>query len=54
MLLAQHRRARRGARRAEAHIAIDDHSVSSAWDRMNQKVNHADAVSQARSRTVGR
>lgn len=53
LLLAKHRRARAGGQAAEAHNAINDHAVSSAWDRMNQKVNRADAVSQARTELLG-
>jgi phage shock protein A len=49
MLLAKHRRARAVKNAAEAHSNFDAQSSSSAWDRMNQKVNRAEAVGQARA-----
>jgi len=53
LLLAKHRRARAGVRAADAHEGINENAVSSAWDRMNQKVNRADAVGQARTELLG-
>ena len=53
LLLAKHRRARAAVRAADAHAGINENAVSSAWDRMNQKVNRADAVSQARTELLG-
>jgi phage shock protein A len=53
LLLAKHRRARATVKAATAHLAIDDGAASSAWDRMNQKVNRADAISQARTELLG-
>ncbi len=53
LLLAKHRRARAAGNAAEAHGAIHDNAASSAWDRMNQKVNRADAISQARTELLG-
>jgi phage shock protein A len=53
VLLAKHRRARATGHAAEAHGAINDSAASSAWDRMNQKVNRADAISQARTELLG-
>jgi phage shock protein A len=53
LLLAKHRRARATGHAAEAHNAINDDAASSAWDRMNQKVNRADAISQARTELLG-
>ena len=46
-------RARAAVRAADAHAGINENAVSSAWDRMNQKVNRADAVSQARTELLG-
>jgi phage shock protein A len=53
LLLAKHRRARAAVRAAEAHEGVNENAVSSAWDRMNRKVNRADAVSQARTELLG-
>jgi len=53
LLLAKHRRARGAGKAATAHNAINDNAASSAWDRMNQKVNRADAISQARTELLG-
>jgi len=53
LLLAKHRRARAASHASDAHGAINENAASSAWDRMNQKVNRADAVSQARTELLG-
>jgi phage shock protein A len=53
LLLAKHRRARTAGNAADAHNGLNENSSSSAWDRMNQKVNRADAVSQARTELLG-
>jgi phage shock protein A len=53
LLLAKHRRARAADNAAVAHTAINDQAASSAWDRMNHKVNRADAISQARTELLG-
>ncbi len=49
VLIAKHHRARAAGKAAEAHGNVDANSASTAWDRMNQKVNHAEAVSRARA-----
>jgi phage shock protein A len=53
LLLARHRRARTAANAADARAALDAASAASAWDRMNGKVNRAEALSQARSELLG-
>lgn len=53
LLIAKHHRARAAAKAAEAHLNLDANAASSAWDRMNHKVNHAEAVSQARAELLG-
>jgi phage shock protein A len=53
LLLAKHRRARAAGRAADARGGVNENAASSAWDRMRQKVNQADAVSQARTELLG-
>lgn len=53
LLLAKHRRARAARHAADAHSNFDAHSGSLAWDRMNDKVNRADAVGQAHAELLG-
>ncbi len=53
VLIAQHHRARSASKAAAAQLDVDANSTSGAWDRMNQKVNHAEAVSQARAELLG-
>jgi phage shock protein A len=53
LLMAKHRRARTGASAAEANLGLNSNSASSAWDRMGQKVNRAEAISQARNELLG-
>jgi len=53
VLLAKHRRAKAASRVAEAHANFEGNSVSPAWDRMNDKVNRADAFGQARAELLG-
>jgi phage shock protein A len=53
LLLAKHRRAKAARHAADAHTNFDTHLVSSAWDRMNEKVNRAEAVGQAHAELVG-
>ena len=53
MVLAKHRRARATGRAADAHAKFDTNSASPAWDRMNQKVNRAEALGQARAELLG-
>ncbi|MBZ5594491.1 MAG: PspA/IM30 family protein [Acidobacteriia bacterium] len=49
MLVAQHRRARALGKASDAQIAIGDDSKAAAFDRMQRKVMHSEAASQARS-----
>ena len=53
VLVAQHRRARALGKASDAGIAIGDGSKAAAFDRMQRKVMHAEAVSQAKSEMVG-
>ncbi|MEP6716032.1 MAG: PspA/IM30 family protein [Terriglobia bacterium] len=47
VLLAKHRRAKVTDKAAEAHLGMNAGAASSAWDRMNNKVNRAEAIGQA-------
>jgi phage shock protein A len=49
VLIAEHRRARAVGKAADAHSAIDGASHSSHFDRLESKVRHAGAVSQAKT-----
>jgi phage shock protein A len=49
LLLAQHRRARALGKASDAQLAIGDRSNVANFDRMRQKVQHSEAVSQAKS-----
>jgi phage shock protein A len=49
VLIAQHRRARALTRASDAQINIGDGSKAAAFDRVKEKVQHAEAVGQARS-----
>jgi phage shock protein A len=49
MLVAQHRRARALGKASDAQIAIGDDSKAAAFDRMQRKVMHSEAASQAKS-----
>jgi phage shock protein A len=49
MLVAQHRRARALGKASDAQIAIGDNSKAAAFDRMQRKVMHSEAASQAKS-----
>jgi len=53
MLLAQHRRARALGRASDARIAIGDNSAVRTFERMKEKVNRQEAVSQAKSELAG-
>jgi phage shock protein A len=53
LLIAKHHRARAAGKAAEAQLNLDANSASTAWDRMNHKVNHAEAVSRARAELLG-
>jgi len=49
MLVAQHRRARALGKASDARMAIGDDSKAAAFDRMQRKVMHSEAASQAKS-----
>ena len=49
VLIAQHRRARALTRASDARIQMGDTSKSAAFDRVKDRVQHAEAVSQAKS-----
>jgi phage shock protein A len=53
MLLARHRRTRASGKAADASLELNAGAASSAWDRMGQKVNRAEAVSLARTELLG-
>lgn len=53
LLLAKNRRARTASTAAEAHLGLNVNCAASAWDRMGQKVNRAEAISQARIELLG-
>jgi phage shock protein A len=52
LLIAQHRRSRALGKASDARIAIGDESKVAAFDRMQRKVMHSEAVSQAKSQMV--
>lgn len=52
MLVAQHRRSRALGKATDAQIAIGDQSKVAAFDRMKNKVQHAEASSQAKAELV--
>ena len=49
MLIAQHRRARASTKATDAQFATSDHSTAATFDRMKDKVQHSEAVSQAKA-----
>ena len=53
MLIAQHRRSRALSKASDAQIAIGDRSKIAAFERMKNKVHHAEAVSHATSGMIG-
>jgi phage shock protein A len=53
VLIAKHHRARAAGKAAEAHLDLNANSASTAWDRMNHKVNHAEAVGRAKAELLG-
>jgi len=53
MLLAQHRRARALGKASDARLEIGGGSAARSFDRMKDKVMHAEAVSQAKSELAG-
>ena len=53
LLLAQHRRARSLGKATDAQLAIAGRGPAAGFDRMQQKVQRSEAVSQAKSELVG-
>ena len=53
LLIAKHHRARAAGKAAEANLNLDANAASTAWDRMNHKVNHAEAIGKARAELLG-
>jgi phage shock protein A len=53
MLIAQHRRSRASSKASDARMAIGDKSKVATFDRMANKVRHAEAVSQAKAAMLG-
>jgi phage shock protein A len=49
LLIAQHRRARAATRATDAQFATSDHSTAATFERMQDKVRHSEAVSQAKA-----
>lgn len=49
MLIAQHRRSRALSKASDARMALADGSSAAAFDRMQRKVVHSEAVSQAKT-----
>jgi len=49
MLIAQHRRARALSKASDARMAVADGSSAAAFDRMQKKVLHSEAMSQAKA-----
>jgi phage shock protein A len=49
VLIAQHRRSRALSKASDARLAIADGSGAAAFDRMQRKVQHTEAVSQAKA-----
>ena len=52
VLIAQHRRSRALSKASDAQIAIGDKSNGAAFDRLKNKVQHSEAVSQAKAGMV--
>ncbi len=52
-LIAQHRRSRAMARAADAQVTMGDRSKAAAFDRMKQKVQHAEATGEAKAELAG-
>ncbi len=53
LLIAQHRRARALEKAVDAGSAVGDTATASTFDRMRDKVQHAEAVSQAKAEMAG-
>ncbi len=49
VLIAQHRRARAVSKANDAQFATSEHSTAATFDRMQDKVRHSEAVSQAKT-----
>jgi phage shock protein A len=49
MLIAQHRRSRALSKASDARMAMADGSGAAAFDRMQKKIQHSEAVSQAKT-----
>ena len=49
VLIAQHRRARAATKATDAQMATSEHSTAATFDRMQEKVRHSEAVSQAKA-----
>ncbi len=49
VLIAQHRRARAASKAHDARFATSDHSTAATFERMQDKVRHSEAVSQAKA-----
>jgi phage shock protein A len=49
VLIAEHRRARATGKAADAHVAMEGGAKSSSFDRMEEKVRHAGAVTMAKN-----
>jgi phage shock protein A len=49
VLIAQHRRSRALSKASDARMAMTDSASGAAFDRMQKKVQHSEAVSQAKS-----
>jgi phage shock protein A len=53
LLIAQHRRSRALGKASEAKMAIDDNENSATFDRMKEKVQQAEALSEAKAELAG-
>jgi phage shock protein A len=53
VLIAQHRRARALTRASDARLNIGDGSKTAAFDRVKNKVQHSEAISQAKAELAG-
>ena len=49
MLIAQHRRSRALSKASDARMAVADGSSAAAFERMQKKVLHSEATSQAKA-----
>jgi phage shock protein A len=49
VLIAQHRRARAAGKATDAQFATSNHATAATFDRMQDKVRHSEAVSQAKT-----